>query len=222
MNSRCRKNHNNVLKMPQIKAEVFAWAKPYNDPNIDDVFTGLGKQFRYSPIFKNAIADTMVKLTGCRGKDYIIAEQQTGTKHTPRVTVWHHAWEENNGLYRMQLVDFDTHKKSCPHAGGCRLWLQKQKRNGRYKSNNKTKETGNYADFTSFYLIDAYNQYDFQDNYVSKRTCSIAKRKHIQLIGVDMYGNLLYTNGKRTYLWDHESDKLILLRDTNNLRPMIT
>ena len=28
-----------------------------------------------------------------------------------------YAWDEINGLYRMQLVDFIEHKKTCPHAG---------------------------------------------------------------------------------------------------------
>lgn len=78
-------------------AGKYAWAKPYNDPNIKDIPTGLGRGFRYSPIFKNSIVDTMVKLTGYRSKDYAIAETQTGKKHIPKVTVWHHAWHEENG-----------------------------------------------------------------------------------------------------------------------------
>lgn len=214
MNRKYREKRNIVQKIPQTKPEMFAWAKPYNDPNIDTVPTGLSKQFRYSPIFRNAVADTMVKLTGYRRKDYIIAEQQTGIKHTPTVTVWHHAWDENNGLYRMQLVDFDTHKKSCPHAGGCKLWLLNNNINGSYRSHRRINETGNYTDVATFYEIDARDRNDFQKGYVSKKTCSLVRKKHIQLRGVDMYGNLLYANSKGAYLWDHESDSLIPLKGT--------
>lgn len=53
-------------------AGKYAWAKPYNDPNIKDIPTGLGRGFRYSPIFKNSIVDTMVKLTGYRSNWQVV------------------------------------------------------------------------------------------------------------------------------------------------------
>ena len=38
------------------------------------------------------------------------------------------------------------------------------------------------------------------------------KRKKAKLCGVDVYGNLLYKNGRNIYFWDHENDLLILIR----------
>ena len=104
----------------------------YLNTNIDNVVTGLGGNFRYSPIFKNAVADTFIELTGYRNKDYKIAEAKTGKGHTPKVTVWHHAWQEKDGLYRMQLVDFSEHKKTYPHAGGCKLWIMNTHKKKKY------------------------------------------------------------------------------------------
>ena len=34
----------------------------------------------------------------------------------------------------MQLVNFDEHQKTCPHAGGCKMWLEANKKS-RYLSN---------------------------------------------------------------------------------------
>lgn len=200
-----------------LKADVhcYAWAKPYSDPNIINVDTGLGKSFRYSPIFKNCIADTMVKLTGYRKKDYVIAEDQTGEKHVPRVTVWHHVWEEKDGMYRMQLVNFDDHKKTCPHAGGCKLWLLNTKGRSRYLKHRKNimkNQMGNYTDLSEFYPVESGERAFYQKGYVSKRTLSVCYRKGIKLVGIDAYGNLLYQNGKKSYFWDHESDSLRLVK----------
>lgn len=52
--------------MVKATVEMYAWAKPYTDSNIDNVVTGLGGNFRYSPIFKNTVADTFIELTGYR------------------------------------------------------------------------------------------------------------------------------------------------------------
>lgn len=193
-------------------AGKYAWAKPYNDPNIKDIPTGLGRGFRYSPIFKNSIVDTMVKLTGYRSKDYAIAETQTGKKHIPKVTVWHHAWHEENGRYLMQLVNFDEHQKTCPHAGGCKMWLEANKKS-RYLSNKN--KIGYYSDFP-YYPVEATERNFFQKGYVSKKSLSAVRRKKARLFGIDMYGNLLYKNAKNIYFWDHESDLLILLNDKCN------
>ena len=188
------------------------WAKPYEEkiPGIISVLTGLDKQFRYSPIFENCLADTMVELTGYRRKDYVIAEKQTGVKHIPCKTVWHHVWEEKDGKYRMQLVDFKEHQRTIPHAGGCKLWILKTKIKKRYvRFHNGDEE--DYSDIPMFYPIDNRCSFLIRGGYVSRRTVAKIKRKHAKLIGVDMYGNLFYENGKRKYFWDHEEDLLIPL-----------
>ena len=194
----------------------YAWAKPYNDPNIKNVDTGLGKGFKYSPIFIKCFAETMIELTGYRSKDYVIAEKKTQTKHIPKVTVWHHAWDEKDGKYLMQLVDFNEHKKTCPHAGGCKLWLLNTKKRSKYLSNKKMQDygkVGDNSDIPLFYSVDDTERDFFQNGYVSKRTLSTVRRKKARLCGVDMYGNLLYKNNKNIYFWDHESNVLILLND---------
>lgn len=212
----CRKTPEKVSvhQGPTLKADVhmYAWARPYNDPNIIDVFTGLDRGFKYSPIFRNCVADTMVELTGYRRKDYVIAENQTGKEHIPKVTVWHHAWDEKNGKYRMQLVDFVEHKKTCPHAGGCKLWLINTKKKSKYaiyrKSCNESNQ-GRYSDLTMIYPVENGERAFYQNGYVSKKTLAVCDRKRIKLVGVDVYGNLLYKNEKHTYFWDHEFDLLI-------------
>lgn len=146
-----------------VTSRPSAWKKTYENLNITSAYTGLDGVFRFSPIFHNCIADTMVELTGYRSKDYCIAEAQTGKKHTPKVTVWHHAWEEKGGKYRMQLVDFEEHKKTCPHAGGCKLWLQNTKRKSKYRACNQMnnyERNGDYSDTSIFYPI-ANHEIDF-------------------------------------------------------------
>ena len=77
MHVKIRKNKIKMVSKQRIimKANiaVYAWANPYNNSNVINVSTGLSGNFRYSPIFKECIADTMVKLTGYRRQDYIIA-----------------------------------------------------------------------------------------------------------------------------------------------------
>lgn len=196
---------------PMLKADIgmYAWAKPYTDSNIDNVATGLGGNFRYSPIFKNVIADTFIELTGYRNKDYKLAEANTGKKHTPKVTVWHHVWQEEKGLYRMQLVDFVEHKKTCPHAGGCKLWILNTQKKKKYAAYRNGSDKGGYTDLSEFYDIDSNDRNYYQKGYVSKKTLSVLGRKKAKLVGIDVYGNLLYKNGSTTYFWDHESDILI-------------
>lgn len=199
------------IPIREKNGEIYAWAKPYDNPDIEDVCTGLDRQFKYSPIFKHPLADTMVELTGYRKKDYVIAEKQVGKTHTPRVTVWHHAWHEKDGLYRMQLVDFEVHKKTCPHAGGCKLWILNTKRKSKYKSCVRSKNEGDYSDITLFYRIEASKRNYYQRGYVGKRTISSIKRKRLTLVGIDVYGNLLYESRRGAYFWDHENDCLIPL-----------
>ena len=116
----------------------------------------------------------------------------------------------------MQLVDFNEHKKTCPHAGGCKLWLLNTKKRSKYLSNKKMQDygkVGDYSDIPLFYSVDDTERDFFQNGYVSKRTLSTVRRKKARLCGVDMYGNLLYKNNKNIYFWDHESNVLILLND---------
>lgn len=198
-------------RVAKLKAtvEMYAWAKPYTDPNIDNVITGLNGNFRYSPIFRNAMADTFIELTGYRKKDYKIAEAQTGKRHTPKVSVWHHVWQEKDGLYRIQLVDFWEHKKTYPHAGGCKLWLMNTNKRKAYAKYGSRTGIGDYSDIPEFYEIDSQDRNYYQRGYVSKRTLSVVARKKAKLVGIDMYGNLLYKSRKTLYYWDHESDILI-------------
>lgn len=202
-----------VLKANAIHIESFV--RPYANSDIIDVDTGLSKNLKYSPVFKKCIAETMVKLTGYRKKDYVIAESQTGKKHKPKQSVWHHAWDEKNGLYRMQLVDFSEHKKTCPHAGGCKLWLLHNNKT-KYRScglkGSLGKNEGCYLDIPPYYSIKNDERDYYQKGYVSKKTLLLTKRKRICLVGVDMYGNLIYQNDKYTFFWDHEQDILIPIR----------
>lgn len=193
----------------KANVEIYAWTKPYNDPNIDNVVTGLSGNFRYSPIFRNAIADTFIELSGYRSRDYMIAEAKTGKLHTPKVTVWHHAWQEKDGLYRMQLVDFSEHKKTCPHAGGCKLWVLNTHKKKKYAAYRNRTGSGNYTDIPEFYVIESNERNYYQRGYVSKKTLSIADRKKAKLVGIDVYGNLLYKSRNTTYFWDHECDIFI-------------
>jgi hypothetical protein len=193
------------------QTSIEAWAKPYDDKFFKNVQTRLGKQFEFSPIFKNPIADTWVELTGYRRKDYIIAEKQTGTMHTPGLTVWHHAWDvNNNGKYRMQLVDFDLHKKTYPHAGGCRLWQNNQHKVKRYASSYRL--TKRYTDYQIDYEIDGPQHDYYQRGYMSKRIMQLTKAKGLKLVGMDAYGNLFYeTHNRQVYIYDHEYDTLVSL-----------
>lgn len=164
------------------------WTNPYTDPDIKSVFTGLNGRFKYSPIFTNCLADTMVELTGHRSKDYVIAEAQTGKKHTPGVTVWHHVWEKQDGKYRMQLVSFEEHKKTCPHAGGCKLWLLNSTENHvSYRQMEHFEESGDYSDLSLFYPIRNSKIKFYQNGYVSKKTLLFAKKKCAELFGIDVY-----------------------------------
>ena len=98
------------------------WKKPYDNPNIDSIVTGLQGKFAYSPKFRKPIAETSIVLTGYRRKDYCEAEQVTNEIHQPKKTVWHHVWEEKNGKYTIQLVDYTLHQTTCPHVGACKMW----------------------------------------------------------------------------------------------------
>ncbi len=217
-----------VLKSYKIKKQTIArekiitdnhgayvWAKMYDDPKIKTVPTGQSGNFRYSPVFLDCIVETMVKLTGYRKKDYVIAERQTGVEHIPKETVWHHAWEEKNGEYRMQLVNFEEHKKTCPHAGGCKLWLIKTKKKRRYASYTQSanqERYGEYFDISLFSPIEKSQAGIYLKGYVGTRSLSTIKKKKLELCGVDMYGNLLFKNRENTYAWDHETDEFILIK----------
>lgn len=196
--------------MKTKKCNIYAWAKPYDNPNIQTVFTGLSGAFKTSPIFLDSIADVRIELTGFRRKDYLLAEEVANIRHTPKVTVWHHAWDEINGLYRMQLVDFIEHKKTCPHAGGCKLWMNKNK--GTYRYTQLREKYGNYTDFSTIYSINLEEIDCYERGYVDKRMLSIIRRKNARLVGMDVYGNLIYKNRKTTYFWDHEQDTLIPIK----------
>lgn len=198
------------------------WTTPYTDPDIKSVFTGLNGRFKYSPIFTNCLADTMVELTGHRSKDYVIAEAQTGKKHTPGVTVWHHVWEKQDGKYRMQLVSFEEHKKTCPHAGGCKLWLLNSTENRvSYRQMEHFEESGDYSDLSLFYPIRNSKIKFYQNGYVSKKTLLFAKKERAELFGIDVYGNLLYKNNTNLYFWDHEFDLVFSVKNNGQFYQLL-
>ena len=88
------------------------WKKPYDNPNIDSIVTGLQGKFAYSPKFRKPIAETSIVLTGYRRKDYCEAEQVTNEIHQPKKTVWHHVWEEKNGEYTTHRIYYRGKNKS--------------------------------------------------------------------------------------------------------------
>lgn len=108
---------------------------PYAINNVTSIPTGLSAQWAYSPWFQGAwlMKQTCVVLTGKRSKDYVAAETATNRKHISRVTVWHHVfdWKAETGKCTMQLVSWNIHSSTVPHAGGC--WQYSQ-RYGPYKA----------------------------------------------------------------------------------------
>ena len=96
--------------------------KEYTLPYVNSISTGLSSQWTYSPSFYGVklLASASVSLTGTRKKDYDAAEKESGQKHTPGVTVWHHVYDfdRSTGKATMQLVAWNHHQETIPHAGG--------------------------------------------------------------------------------------------------------
>ena len=122
-------------------------ANPYNAQGIIDIYTGLPRQWAYSPKFTGTklIASAAVQLTGRRRQDYAAAEAATGVVHNPRRTVWHHVYDYNDpalgiGNCTMQLVTWADHLDTLPHAGGCKLYTAVN--GGRYKVENPNSPAG--------------------------------------------------------------------------------
>ena len=195
------------------KKSFVLWAKPYDNDKITNINTGLTGQWRYSPSFDDAIATTWVALTGYRRKDYKIAEKQVGIRHEPGRTLWHHVWRMNaQNEVEMQLVETRKHQKSCPHAGGCKLWLLN---NGRkvYKRHKQIVKAmsivsqGNYAHYS-----------DYEIEYLSSKSSRtflynscLANKRHrkLRIIGMDAYGNVFFENRRGVkFVFDHEFDNL--------------
>ena len=101
---------------------------PYAINNVTSIPTGLSAQWAYSPWFQGAwlLKQTRVVLTGKRSEDYLAAETATKRWHIPRVTVWHHIfdWSAETGKCTMQLVGWNIHCSTVPHAGGCWQYSQ--------------------------------------------------------------------------------------------------
>ena len=230
LNQPYRRIQDIAQKLNGKKLQVEMHADPYTDTaNIRSIDTGLNGQWKYSPLFCQPIAETYMVLTGSRRSDYILAEEKTNTKHNPRVTVWHHVWEKNqNGEYRMQLVDYELHRGTCPHAGGCKLWslenwrpyksyggvyVSRHLQDTMYRGKNVYKvgdiRIGDGSDSYGDFVID----YIFKDEehpiqmYVYRSSKRF--RKHYKLWGLDPYGNEFYSdkNG-RLYFFDHEIRKM--------------
>lgn len=99
---------------------------PYKQTDVNSIATQLSGQWAYSPSFVKSklIAQTSIKLTGSRRADYLAAEKNTGKKHKARTTVWHHVYDFNqtSGFCTMQLVAWNDHVETVPHAGGCKAF----------------------------------------------------------------------------------------------------
>lgn len=101
-------------------------ARPYQQRDVNSINTNLPNQWAYSPSFVNTklIVQTSIKLTGSRRADYLAAEKNTGKKHKARTTVWHHVYDFDpiSGGCTMQLVHWQDHADTVPHAGGCKAF----------------------------------------------------------------------------------------------------
>lgn len=207
-------------------------ATPYIEEDIINIDTGLAKQFRHSPKFKNVIAETKIKLTGSRRKDYLLAESQTNSIHIPNETVWHHVWEvDEKGYYTMQLISTKRHFKTFPHAGGVKLWL--------LNNQSKSKYTYKYNSYGEIYvnenqkmnkstigtktvhtrlvrpgISEGYNDYviDYivppvrdEEKTIVKKKNRYRKRDRYKIWGYDPYGNVFVRDNKGDiYFYDHE------------------
>ncbi len=214
-------------------------AHQYEDTaEIESIDTGLKRQWRYSPLFKNPLANADIKLTGSRRKDYKLAEADSGLVHVPGNTVWHHTWKKDaSGKCRMQLVDSTLHIKTCPHAGGCRRWeIEHNIRYKAYKSyggiyvnenllgntimGNTVYAVGevyagtsteSYTDFVIDYIFNSSTPVPHWALRRNLHNRSIAK-KPIKVWGLDPYGNLFLAGAKgKLYFLDLENGSLISL-----------
>ena len=211
-------------------------AKPYADTDeIETIDTGLGKQWRYSPLFKKPFAETYIGLTGSRIKDYRLAEANTGQKHIPGTTVWHHVWaKDNQGNYRMQLVTTVAHQKTCPHAGGCKLWSIEHNKiykaygtiyvsetlHGKVIAGKVIHKTGlvrtgvnllPYNDYVIDFIFDDKSrpniQMMFNKHYLRRR-----KSRPSKIWGLDPYGNLFLSSADgQLFFWNHETKDIFAL-----------
>ena len=86
------------------------------------------------------------------------------------------------------------------------------KNKGTYRYAQFKKKDCNYTDFSTIYPINLEEVDYYERGYVDKRTLSIIRRKKARLVGMDVYGNLIYKNRKTTYFWDHEQDILIPMK----------
>lgn len=181
--------YSKVRRLGYHRVRTTAWARPYAEP-IETIDTGRDKQWRYSPRFTTCEANVFIELTGRRSKDYKIAEMQCGKVHVPRKTVWHHVWNEINGKYEIQLVDYRLHQSTCPHAGGCKLWLLRHTDRKRYARKERT--TRNIEISMSEYFLsqnirlERINSTGYRRNYyLSYRTANSQKEKDYHDIVLD-------------------------------------
>lgn len=216
-------------------------AYPYaNTAEIKTIDTHLKHKWRYSPLFIHPYADTDITLTGSRRNDYKLAEANTGAKHIPGSTVWHHAWMKDKlGKYKMQLVDYSIHKKTCPHAGGCKLWTIEN--NKVYRSSGgvyvnesmlgkaiRSKTIYNvggirtgitsrpYEDFIIDYVFNNRNSMNTLNKVASYR--SNIRGKSLREWGLDPYGNLFLADARgQLYFFDHEMGMLISIEMNENV-----
>lgn len=210
-------------------------AQPYKDASeIASIDTKLKHQWKYSPLFKNPLVESNLKLTGYRKKDYVLAETITGCLHVPGVTVWHHAWlKDSLGNYRMQLVDFSRHQNTCPHAGGCKLWSIEHKTIyksygtvylseallGKVVMGKTVYKTGHirtiqnsfpYSDYVIDYIFNSEEDFPVVPVHMYSRRKALSTS--LRAWGLDPYGNIFLSNAKGDlYFFDHEVEILASL-----------
>lgn len=189
-----------------IPSKSTMWNKPYTG-DIESVHTGLGKNYKYSPIFKHPIAEAYVELTGDRRKDYLLAEQATNIKHIPGETVWHHAWKTQNGKYLMQLVELKEHQKTCPHAGGFKKWKDEH--------GIRNRQLTQFVSTHSREMMDGYSfGRTISGSTVGLRIRKTVDIKRLSICGFDACGNAYYRSREtgKLYFYDHEYDRLIPMK----------
>ena len=130
----------------------------YDEKEFENIDTGRDNQWKYSPRFRYPMAETLIPLTGSRKKDYVLAENITGQKREPKVTVWHHVWYSDlNGNYMIQLVDYRKHIETYPHAGGCKKWLLDNNKGSYNKMRRNVKPVRRKLELSD-YAKDQYKQ----------------------------------------------------------------
>lgn len=222
-----------IVKRSRPKFKIENHLKPYPPDRFDSIPTGLGGKFTYSPVFKFSKANVLVELTGSRKKDYQIAERVSGKKHIPKVTVWHHTWKMVGSSCLMQLVMYDEHQQTCPHAGGCKAWEQQNP----FRHYHALRDLSMPLRSSERQIVSEWNPVVIPKNYCSSymglqkgnqliRQCLAVSQKNKKItcrkfktvrscVEVTPWGDVdFWLNGMK-YRWDHEYGKVLICHERN-------